>query len=276
MRLDMEINAQMLAGYVDLVRSAKPLIHHITNQVTINDCANATLALGASPIMADDPEEAAGIAAVSSALVLNIGTPSARTIQSMLCAGKAAAKRNIPVVFDPVGAGASDLRNRATRKLLKKSRCSVVRGNMSELRHIAGEGSGTKGVDASDIDIAAADQASAIAAAVAATHKTVAAITGATDIVSDGTRTLRIENGHPSMRFVTGTGCMCSSLIGAFCGAGIPAFEAALCGIVVMGIAGELAFERVGTVGTGALRIAIIDEISKMSARVFKEKARIS
>ena len=258
------------------VREKKPLIHHITNYVTVNDCANIVLAIGASPIMADDIDEVEAITAISSALVLNIGTLNSRIVASMLAAGKKANELNIPVILDPVGAGASELRNRTTERLLKEVNITVVRGNMSEIRFVAGLGATTKGVDASEADQKSEKEIGrSIAEKVAKQFGCVTAITGATDIVSDGRRTIYIENGTNLLSNVTGTGCMCTSLVGAFCGAATDSLIAATGGILSMGIAGELAAESAGDKGNGSFHVAIFDEISKLNAETLARRAKI-
>lgn len=265
-----------VSGLIHNIRETKPLVHHITNYVTVNDCANITLAIGASPIMADDLEEVQEIIAISQALVLNIGTLNQRTIETMLLAGKKANERNIPVVLDPVGAGVSKLRNDTLGKLLDQIRFSVIRGNMSEIRSIAGLSATTKGVDASETDLTGSMQ-NGIDTAKSLADKLgcVIAITGVTDIISNGMRTVYIENGHKMLGGVTGTGCMCSSLIGSFCGASSDYFIAAASGILCMGIAGEIAFENAGQKGNGAFHIAILDEISKLNAETLHRRAKI-
>jgi len=266
-------NASVL---IDTIREAKPLVHHITNYVTVNDCANITLAIGASPIMADDIEEAGEITAISQALVLNIGTLNKGTIGSMLAAGKKANEMNIPVVLDPVGAGASGLRNKTVGNLLEQIKFSVIRGNMSEIRFIAGLRATTKGVDASEMDLEGGARSGIdIAKTLADRLGCVIAVTGATDIISNGKHTVCIENGHKMLGAVTGTGCMCSSLIGSSCGALSDYFIAAASGILYMGIAGEIAFENAGQKGNSSFHIAVIDEISKLSAETIHRRARI-
>lgn len=268
-----------IGGILETVRSRKPLIHHITNYVTVNDCANVTLAIGASPIMADDIGEAAAITSISSALVLNIGTLNERTIKSMLAAGKKANEINIPVVFDPVGAGASELRNRTTERILQEVKISVLRGNMSEIRFIAGLGATTKGVDVSDTDMRSGlDAGRSIAETAAKRFGCVAAITGVTDILSDGRRTILLDNGTKLLSHVTGTGCMCTSLVGSFCGASGVSEEylpAAAGGVLCMSIAGEIAAEKAGETGNGSFHMAVIDAVSKMTAATIEERARI-
>jgi hydroxyethylthiazole kinase len=267
---------EQIGRTLEAVRSKKPLIHHITNYVTVNDCANATLAIGASPIMADDIGEAEAITSISSALVLNIGTLNSRTIESMLAAGKKANEMDIPVVFDPVGAGASNLRNNTTQRILNEVKISVLRGNMSEIRFIAGLDASTKGVDASESDLGGGLKIGChVAETVSKNLGCVTAITGATDILSDGRRIVLLENGTKLLSRVTGTGCMCTSLVASFCGASKDYLAAAAGGILSMSIAGEIAAERSGEIGSGSFHIAIIDALSKMNAKILTEKAKI-
>jgi len=266
-------NASDLIGRI---RESKPLVHHITNYVTVNDCANITLAVGASPIMADAVEEVREIAAISGSLVLNIGTLNERTINAMLAAGKKANERHVPVVLDPVGAGASVFRNQTVGKLIEQVHFNIIRGNLSEIRYIAGLGGTTKGVDASETDLCGDTQSGIdIAKALADKLRCVIAITGATDIISDGKKTVLIENGHKMLGAVTGTGCMCSSLVGSACAATSDYFLAAVSGILYMGIAGEIAFENAGQNGTGSFRVSAIDEISKLDADTVRRRAKL-
>lgn len=262
-------------SFVEQVRKHKPLVHHITNYVTVNDCANITLAIGGSPIMADALEEAADITRISSALVLNMGTLNERTISSMLAAGKAANQSGIPVVFDPVGAGASEFRNKTAAQLLDEVHINVLRGNISELRCLAGIQSETKGVDASESDLLNAGDAAAVAKALASRLGCVAAITGAVDVVTDGGKVIYIENGHAMLSNLTGTGCMCSSLIGSFCGA-VPEspLEATVAALLTMGIAGEIAHDKAGAQGNGSFRVALHDAVSRMDAETLTRRAK--
>lgn len=261
---------------IDQVRRVKPLIHHITNYVTVNDCANITLAAGASPIMADAEAEAGEIAVISAALVLNMGTLNERTIPSMLAAGKAANSAGVPVIFDPVGAGASQLRNLTAKQLISQVKVNVLRGNISEVRFLAGLGAGTKGVDAADRDLCRTDDALDIARTLARRQNCAVAITGAVDIISDGNKTFCIDNGHPMLSSLTGTGCMSSSLIGSFCGANPDNLtEAAAAALLTMGIAGEIAYEKAGKIGNGSFRTALLDAVSLMNAEILKRRARV-
>ena len=258
------------------VRNNKPLVHNITNYVTVNDCANILLALGASPIMADDIKEAADITKISSALVINIGTLNERTIESMIVSGKKANELNIPVVFDPVGAGASEFRNATTKRILEEVKINVLRGNMSEIKFISGLEYTTKGVDASESDMGSGNEEGInVAKNLANNLNCTVAITGVTDIISDGERVAVLENGTKMLANVTGTGCMTTALVGAFCGAGSDYFIGAVSGITAMGISGEIALEKVGEIGTGSFHIAIIDAISNLNSEIIKNMAKV-
>lgn len=256
----------MLKEYLENVREKAPLVHNITNYVTVNDCANILLACGASPIMADDPLEAADITGLCQGLHLNLGTPSQSRISSMLSAGKRAARLGIPIVFDPVGAGASPFRIRAAGELLKKIRFTVIRGNLSEIRALSRDRQQEKGVDAAPSDKITEEnleQAAAFARQFARQAETIAVITGAIDIVTDGIRTFCIRNGHPMMNRVTGTGCQLSALTCAFLAAnpGQP-LEAAAAAAAAMGLCGEIAHKRLGSLdGSGSYRTYIMDAV---------------
>ncbi len=259
---------------LEVVRAKKPLVHHITNYVTVNDCANITLAIGASPIMADAVEEAGDIAAISSAVVLNIGTLNERTVQSMIVAGARANEKGVPVVFDPVGAGASTLRNSVAMRILQQVKVSVIRGNISEILFVSGLTSNTKGVDASETD--AEYDAEQIASDLASKLGCVVAITGKVDTVSNGKRTVLIANGHGALSSITGTGCMCSSLVASFCGAAPEScFDGAVAALLCMGIAGEIAHEKAGQFGSASYRIAVMDAISLMNQGLVEGRAKL-
>ncbi|MDL2232492.1 hydroxyethylthiazole kinase [Ruminococcaceae bacterium OttesenSCG-928-L11] len=264
------------AALIERVRTSNPLIHHITNYVTVNDCANITLAIGASPIMADALAEAADIAAMAQAVVLNMGTLNERTIPAMLAAGAAANRAGIPVVLDPVGAGASPLRGDTARQILDAVALTVLRGNSSEIRFMAGLSSSTKGVDASDSDLASDSDAMAVAKAAAQKLGCTVVITGPVDTVSNGVHGWRIANGHPMLARLTGTGCMCSSLIGSFCGAAPDApLTACIAALLTEGIAGEIAYEQAGAQGTGSFRVAFHDAVSRMTADTLVGRAKL-
>lgn len=257
------------------VRDINPLIHHITNYVTVNDCANITLAIGASPIMADALEEAADIASIASALVLNMGTLNEHTVTSMFAAGKAAWEAGVPVIFDPVGAGASKFRNITAARMLNEVKISVLRGNISEVKFLAGLQAEAKGVDASKSDLLHTDDAMTISKMLASKLDCVVAITGAIDVISDGKKVICIENGHPMLSNITGTGCMCSSLIGSFCGAAPDSpLEATAAALLSMGIAGEIAYDKSGQNGNGSFLVALMDAVSHMDTETFIRRGK--
>lgn len=271
------IEMNHLTGYAKLLeatRQRNPLIQQITNYVTVNDCANATLAIGASPIMADALEEAADIAAASCALTVNIGTLYGHVIESMVAAGKSANEHGVPVILDPVGAGASDLRNSTVNRMLTQTKVSVLRGNISEIRYISGLASNTKGVDAGEGD--SSENAGSIARNLAKKLGCVVAITGEIDAISDGEKTVRISNGHPKMSQITGTGCMCTALIGSIAGAAPNnLFDATVSAILIMGISGEIAYENAGKTGNGAYRMALIDALSLMTPDIIEKRGKL-
>jgi hydroxyethylthiazole kinase len=265
------------ANLLETVRQSKPLVHHLTNYVTVNDCANITLGIGGSPIMADAIEEAAAIAQMSQALVINIGTLNSRTVLAMIAAGKAANHTGIPVILDPVGVGASPFRNETVAQLLDQVTFSVIRGNISEIKFIAGLTAATKGVDASVDDTTAIDESAEIAKKLAQKLTAVIAITGQVDVISDGQSMITIANGHPKLAELTGTGCMCTSLIGAYCGGNPSAiFQAAATAVLSMGIAGEIAFETVGGLNNGSFHMALHDAISALDVETLSERARVT
>lgn len=263
------------------VAEKAPLVHSITNYVTVNDCANIILACGGSPIMADDIGEVCDITSICSSLVINMGTLNERTVKSMAAAGKKANELGHPVVFDPVGAGASALRSETARALLEQVNFSVIRGNISEILFLATGSSRTQGVDASAADAVAPGnigQVTAFAKELSRATGSVIAITGATDIVADGEKAYAISNGHPLMSRVTGTGCMLTAVIGAFIGANPGSLlDAAAAAVAAMGLCGELAYRKLCELdgGTGTYRMLLIDAMSRFTARTFKEGAKI-
>lgn len=269
----------MFEQIITNVRNNVPLVHAITNYVTVNDCANIILASGGSPIMADDMNEVRDIAAISSALVLNMGTLNERTVASMLAAGTTANQCGIPVVLDPVGAGASAFRNKTVLQLLKEVRFSVIKGNISEIKFLAaGEGK-ISGVDACEADKVTEENSGSVADfAKAFSEKTgsVIVITGAIDLVADHEHVYAIRNGHPMMSKITGTGCMLSAVTGSYIGANpgdiLRAAAAAVCG---MGLCGELAHKRLRELqgGTGMYRMLLIDEMSRLDEKILEEGA---
>ncbi len=268
----------MLSNMLKNVRENHPLIHNITNYVTVNDCANVLLACGASPIMADDREEVAEITTICAVLNINIGTLNGRTIESMYLAGKQANALGHPVVLDPVGAGASGLRTRTALGLLEQVKFAVIRGNISEIKTLASGSGTTKGVDADLADRVTEenlDTAVAFAKEFAARTGAVVAITGAIDIVADREKAYCIRNGHPMMSAITGTGCQLSALTAAFVTANPDhPLEAAAAAVCTMGYAGQLAQGRLGAGdGNSSYRNYIIDAIYNMTPELLAQGA---
>ena len=267
-----------LGACLDRVRERRPLIHCITNYVTANDVANLLLACGASPIVADEPEEVEEITARCAGLCLNLGTPSRRTIPSLMRAGVKAGELGRPVVLDPVGVGASALRLRTAQELMARVTFTVLRGNVSELRALAGGQEHTRGVDAGGADAvteAELERGVAFAKGTARRTGTVVAVTGAIDLVSDGEQCVVIRNGRPEMGLVTGTGCQLSALTAA-CLAASPErpLEAAAAAVCAMGVAGELAWARMSPQdGNATYRDRIIDAVCRMDGAALEKGA---
>lgn len=262
------------------VREQVPLVHCITNYVTVNDCANILLACGGSPIMADDEQEVEEITSVCGGLTINIGTLNSRTVKSMMLAGKRANALGHPVLLDPVGVGASALRTRTAIKLLETVRFTAVRGNISEIKTLALGSGNTKGVDADVSDaVTEENMERVIAFAGEFSRKTgaVTVITGAVDLAVDGKRAYVIRNGHPMMSKVTGTGCMLSAMMAAYLTANKDTpLQAAAAAVCAMGIAGERAYEKMLAAhgGSGSYRMFLMDEISNMNAEILEQGAR--
>lgn len=271
----------MLSSMLDGVRKKMPLIHCITNYVTVNDCANILLACGGSPIMADDACEVAEITALCAGLDINIGTLNERTIPSMLLAGKQANRSGRPVLLDPVGAGASQLRTDTARKLLEEVDFAVVRGNISEIKTLAQGVGATQGVDAAESDAVGEDtMADAVVMARDFSRRigAVVVITGAIDLVSDAATTYLIRNGHPMMARITGSGCMLSAMMTAFLAANPDRFlEAAAAAVCAMGLCGELAVERTLSLGEGnaSLRTHLIDAVYNLDGETLEKGAKL-
>jgi hydroxyethylthiazole kinase len=271
----------MFTKILENVNKTTPLVHCITNYVTVNDVANTLLACGGSPIMADDEKEVEEITSICTALTINIGTLNERTIKSMRKAGKKANEISHPIVLDPVGAGASMLRTKTTFDLLENVKFTVIRGNISEIKTVYIGSGTTQGVDADVKDVVTdnnLEEAVSFAKKLSERTGAVIAITGAIDIVANSESAYIIRNGHSMMSKITGTGCMLSGMIAAYVGANqdqpLLATAAAVC---TMGLAGELAYKRVvkENGGSSTLRSYIIDEISKMNAETLNGGAKV-
>ena len=241
---------------LDRIATAKPLIHQITNVVVTNDTANLTLGFGALPVMAYAPEEVAEMAAIAQALVLNIGTLSAGEIEAMLIAGRAAGERGIPILLDPVGAGATRFRTESALRLLHELPITVLRGNRGEIGALVGAGE-VRGVEATG-----SEDPLAVASAAQARFGVVTAVTGAVDVIVGPDQTLQVHNGDPMLARITGSGCMASAAIGIFLTAGNdPALQAALA-LGAYGLAAERA--AAGVPGPGTFRARLLDEVANL------------
>ena len=247
--------ASRAAENLTAIRRARPLVHNITNFVVMNTTANALLACGASPVMAHAENEVEEMAAFAGALVLNIGTLTDDWVASMLKAGRKASELGKPIVLDPVGSGATRLRTDAARAILAESKVSVVRGNASEILSLAGQGSAIKGVDSCN----SVEDAARVAGQLALELDVTLAITGPTDLVTDGRRTFFIEGGHALMPFVTGTGCTASALVGAFHAVDPDPVTAAATALAFLGLAGERAGKTAA--GPGSFQMHLLDAL---------------
>ncbi|GHO83633.1 hydroxyethylthiazole kinase [Dictyobacter formicarum] len=261
---------QELASLLERIRERKPLIHHITNMVVMNDTANITLAIGALPVMAHAPEEVEEMVSLAGALVLNIGTLTTGQIESMLLAGRRANRLGIPIVLDPVGAGATRFRTQNALHLLAELRIAVLRGNAAEIGSLIGVASETRGVEAISVDASP----SIIARNASSHFGCTVAITGARDVIVDGERTAEIDNGHPLLASITGSGCMATSLIGAFLAVEPDAWPATIAALIAMGVAGEAAAIEAG--GPGTFRSHLLDAVTALSYEQLRERQRVS
>ena len=251
------------------LRARKPLVHSITNYVVMNETANAVLALGALPVMAHARDEVAEMVGLAGALVLNIGTLEESWIESMLLAGTAANERGIPVVFDPVGAGATSYRTETAKRILDEVDVSVLRGNPGEVATLVGVAAEVRGVES----IGAGGDAAELAREAARTLGVVASVTGAVDHVSDGERAVAVSNGHELLAAVTGTGCMSTVLTGCFLAAKDDALEAAAEALVAFGVAGEDA--AVDAKGPGSFHVALYDALAALDPATLSGRAKI-
>jgi len=261
----------VIDGLLERVRRQKPLIHHITNQVTINDCANITLCTGGLPVMTHALGEVEEMVASSDALVINIGTPTPDQIDAMVAAGKKANELKIPVVLDPVGLGATALRTDVISRIVDSVEVAVIKGNAGEISILAGYGGSVKGVESvgryENIEQPSCDAARKYGCTVV--------VTGAADIITDGKRLLRICNGDAMMGRVVGTGCMSASVLACFAAVEGDRALSSAAAMACFGIAGELAAKREDVKGPGTFKPALMDEMYNLSEDVVKRYARI-
>jgi len=247
------------AELMKLVRKKRPLVHHITNYVTVNDCANITLCAGGSPVMAETPEEVEEMVGHASALVLNIGTLVGRTLDTMIIAGAAANRKGIPVILDPVGVGATRYRMSAIRKILDEVKVSVIKGNAGEIGALAGAGGRVRGVDSDGLDADPVETCKALSKKTGS----VVVMTGAVDIITDGKRVAVVNNGHEMMASISGTGCMAASVIGCYAGCTDDMVVASAAAIAVFCIAGYKAAKR--SMGPGTFITNLKDEMANLT-----------
>ncbi len=257
------------AENIRIIRDKKPLIHNITNFVVMNYTANVLLAAGASPVMAHAENEVEEMVSYAGSLVLNIGTLTDLWVASMLKAARKASMLGTPIILDPVGAGATRLRTNAARDIINRARVTIVRGNASEILSLREADSKTKGVDA----IHSVDDAAESGGELARELGLTLAITGPVDLVTDGLRIVKIENGHPLMPFVTGTGCSATAIIGAFAAVDPDPVTAAATALAFFGLAGEKAAEKAS--GPGSFMIALLDALYNLTPEEVRSGCKI-
>jgi len=251
--------AKQIWNDVEKIRVQAPLVHNITNYVVMNSSANALLSLGASPVMAHALDEVEEMVGIAQALVINIGTLSEPWIRSMFVAARAARRRGIPLILDPVGAGATALRTKTALDLLREAPATIIRGNASEIRSLYLAEGATKGVDSRH----RAEDAREAARALAELFGSVVSVSGPVDLIVGGDRVILVANGHPLMPRVTGLGCTASALTGAFAAVNPSPLLAAAHAMAIMGIAGEMAAEKAE--GPGALQLFFLDALYRLS-----------
>lgn len=263
------INIDSLITDLGLVRQQSPLIHNITNYVVMNNTANALLAIGASPVMIHSVDEVAEMTAMASALVINIGTIEQSWLDAMILAGKSAQSNNKPVVFDPVGAGATLYRIRASKQIIEECKPSIIRGNASEIMSLCNSNVKTKGVDST----ASSDTALTSAKLLADQSGAVVVISGETDYITDGIIVEKVNNGSPMMEKVTGLGCTATAIVAAFAAVNHNKLVAATHAMAVMGICGEIAVQK--SKGSGSLQINFLDELYLLDEDTIRKTIRL-
>lgn len=254
---------------LERVRKEKPVIHHLTNWVTIYDCANVVKVFGASPVMAHAPEEAAQMSGIASALVLNIGTLTVDFIKAMKIAGLSANKKGIPVILDVCGAGATGLRDKSCFELLNECKIDIIKGNASEIARIAGEDVQTKGVDSASVK----KDLKQIAKKLAGERNCTVVITGQEDIISNKQKTFIVKNGDPLMAHIVGTGCMAASVIGTFAAVSKDLAYAAACGLACFEIAAECAVKK--SQGPGTFKEHLYDCIYALDEKTINRMQKV-
>lgn len=259
----------MIEEIFEKVRKEKPLVHHLTNWVTIYDCANMTRAFGALPVMAHAKEESGDMAKIASSLVLNIGTLTLPFVESMIIAAKSANEKGIPVVLDAVGVGATKFRDEKAFEILDNVKINIIKGNASEIAKLAGENVMTKGVETTEVEANLVE----VAKKLAKNREATVVITGKEDIVTDGKKTYLIKNGHEMMGCIVGTGCMAASVIGSFAGVEKNYTLAAAAALSCYGIAGEIAAPKSN--GPGSFKEKFYDAVYNLNSKKINELINI-
>lgn len=269
----MTVDKEFIKDLFLTVKKQEPLVHHITNPVTVNDCANTTLAIGGSPVMATSIEEVAEMVSLANALVINFGTINVSTYEAMVAAGQTANAKSIPVIVDPVGAGATTFRNEKIMDYLNQVTISVIRGNATEIHALIGGESVTRGVDTGDVT---GISKSEIALRAAKKFKAIIVISGEKDLISSATEQVMVENGDLWLTKVSGTGCMTASLISCFAGVTQDYFHAAIAGMSTMSLAGEYAKTTLSKEdGIGTYRVRLMDELFRMDGARWEKGVRL-
>lgn len=252
------MQSEVVGQSLEKIRQVNPLIHNITNVVVTNFTANGLLALGASPVMAYAKQEVAEMASIAGALVLNMGTLNETEAEAMILAGKSANEHGVPVIFDPVGVGATAYRTATAQKIVEQVKISILRGNAAEIANVIGEKWQIKGVDAAQGN----QDVVALAQKAAKQLGTIVAITGKEDVITDGKTLYRIGNGHPILTKVTGTGCLLTSVIGAFAAVESDLLLAGASALVCYGVAAEKAAKKSAEEGPGSFQVQFLNELS--------------
>jgi hydroxyethylthiazole kinase len=251
------------------VRHNQPLVHHLTNWVTIYDCAQVVKVLGASPVMAHARDEVAEMTGLASSLVLNIGTLTPEFVEAMLVAAQAANARGIPVVLDVCGAGATKLRDEASFRLMTEAIIDIVKGNASEIARVSGAQVQTKGVDTTEVNLDLRQMAQSLARR----RQSVVVVTGPEDIIAGPEKLYRVRNGHPLMAHVVGTGCMATSLIGTFAAVEPDLTAAAVAALVCFGVAAEVAAQTAS--GPASFKEKLFDALFLLDEATLKERMKL-
>lgn len=260
------IKITQLTAALEKVRAQSPLVHNITNYVVMNNTANALISIGASPVMAHATNEVEDMVGIASSLVINMGTLSEHWVEAMLLAGKKATEKGIPVIFDPVGVGATPYRNEVAKQIIEQCKPSIIRGNASEIMALSNANLKTKGVDSTASSNSALDAAKSLAKLT----NSIVVVSGETDYITDGKRVTSLTNGAEIMTKVTGMGCTATAIVGAFAGVEKDLFLAAVSAMAVMSIAGELASEQ--SKGPGSMQLNFIDELYRLSSSDIEQR----